>query len=254
MKLAFSRPTADAAEQTLLFTTFRQAGFDGLQLKWGQFARYLEEPAAFHRDWGVDRGVVSGLIAAGALDDAGVASLRRVLAFARAVGSERVVFCHAAPRRGVTPAELREFARILSALGRGARDEGVHLSLHHHYEQPVMHWEDFACFYEAVEEGAVGLTVDTAHLVKSGIQDIAGQIRQFAPVIDNVHLKDFASGEFRVLGEGEIDFAPVFGALREIGYDGWLCADEESGSDLREGMAASYRFLKDAVGGVAGRE
>jgi sugar phosphate isomerase/epimerase len=96
-----------------------------------------------------------------------------------------------------------------------------------------------------VDAGTVGLTVDTAHLVKSGVTDAAELIRGFADVIDNVHLKDFAAGQFRVLGEGEIDFRPVFQALQAVGYDGWLCADEESGGDLQAGMRASLRFIRE---------
>ena len=35
MKLAFSKPTASEEETRLLFTRFRQVGYDGLQLKAG---------------------------------------------------------------------------------------------------------------------------------------------------------------------------------------------------------------------------
>src|SRR5947208_1752114 len=98
MRRAFSRPTADDAEQRRLFASYRAAGFEGLQLKAGQYQRYLTEPERFRREWGDDPGLVSGLITGGALDDAGVTSLRRVIAFARGVGSERVIFCHGLSR------------------------------------------------------------------------------------------------------------------------------------------------------------
>jgi inosose dehydratase len=246
MKLAFSRPTDGEAEQRLLFSSFRQAGFDGLQLKAGQYQRYLSEPDRFHRDWGDDPGLVSGLITGGTLDPAGITALRQVMAFACSVGAERIVFCHGIPRGGLAHQDIQTFARIMAELGQEAREEGVHLSLHHHYNQPVMHREDFDVFFRAAREGTVGLTVDTAHLIKSGVDNIPELIRAFHPVIDNVHLKDFADGEFKVLGEGQIDFAPIFQALRETGYEDWLCADEESGSDLSEGMRASAEFIRSA--------
>jgi sugar phosphate isomerase/epimerase len=247
VKLAFSRPTADDAEQRLLFSRFRPAGFEGLQLKAGQYQRYLDDPERFRLDWGTDPGAPSGLIAGGTLDEAGQAALRRFIAFASAVGTERIIFCHSATRAGLTAADLRRFARVLTELGREAQAAGVRLSLHHHYGQPVMRREEFDVFFDAVEDGAVGLTVDTAHLVKSGVSDIAALIRDSRSVLDNVHLKDFADGQSRVLGEGEIDFTPVFQALREIGYDGWLCADEESGGDLLAGMEASFRFIRSRL-------
>ena len=107
--------------------------------------------------------------------------------------------------------------------------------------------EEIEVFFEAVELGSVGLTVDTAHLVKSGVDDVAGVIRGFAPVIDNVHLKDYADGEWRVLGTGDIDFVPVFAAIRDIGYDGWLSTDEESGADVLEAMAACRAFMEQGL-------
>ena len=246
MKLAFSKPTANEDEQRRLFSGFRPVGFDGLQLKSGQFARYLDEPARFRDEWGGDArtGAASALITGGRLDEDGQAALRRLFAFAQAVGSERIVFCHGQPRAGLSADDIRGFAQTLSGLGDEARQRfGVKLSLHHHYDQPVMHRDDFDIFFDAADPQSVGLTLDTAHLVKSGITDIAGLIRDFRAVLDNVHLKDFAGGEFRVLGQGDIPFAPVFAALHAIGYDGWLCADEESGSDLEGAMRTCHGFI-----------
>ena len=108
--------------------------------------------------------------------------------------------------------------------------------------------EDVAVFFDAVAEGTVGLTVDTAHFVKSGVEDIAGIIRDAAHVIDNFHLKDFADGEFRVLGTASIDFDPIFAAIRDIDYDGWISTDEESGADLLEAMEHCLHFMKDGLG------
>jgi inosose dehydratase len=248
MKLAFSRPTADRFEQRELFSCFRTAGFDGLQLKGDQYSASLRDPAPFLEEWGSERATASALITGGTLDPPGIAALRQVIAFASAVRSERIVFCHGVPRSQVTAAHLREYARVLGDLALEARQGGIALSLHHHHDQPVMHRSDFDQFFAATPPGSVGLTLDTAHLVKSGITEIAGLIRDFRQVIDNVHLKDFAAGEFQVLGTGGIDFDPVFAALHEIGYDGWLCADEESGADIRGGLDASRRFIQQRIG------
>lgn len=247
MKLAFSKPTNGDPEQALLFARFRDLGYEGLQLKGGQYQRWIEDPPEFLAAWEPASGAASGLIAGGRLDEPGIAALRRLFAFGRAVRAERIVFCHGVSRRGLSAADIQGFAQTLSDLGAEALDGGLKLSLHHHYDQPVMHREDFDTFFSAAREGTVGLTVDTAHLVKSGITDIAGVVRDFASVIDNLHVKDYAGGEFRVLGEGDIDFRPVFAALRKIGYDGWLCADEESGSELLPAMAACRQFMRQRL-------
>jgi sugar phosphate isomerase/epimerase len=46
-----------------------------------------------------------------------------------------------------------------------------------------------------------------------------------------------------VLGHGEIDLSAIFAALKETGYDGWACADEESGGDPVQGMRECYQFM-----------
>ncbi|QSO49272.1 sugar phosphate isomerase/epimerase family protein [Alicyclobacillus mengziensis] len=243
MKFAFSRPTRNVVEQDELFERFWSAGFDGLQLKPNQYRAYLEDPQAFLERWGRVAGVSSALISAGTLDDEGLSFLQSVLRFAGVVGSERVVFCHTVPRDDVSSNDIRNFARILSELGEEAKELGTKLSLHHHYNQPVMYQMDMEIFFNEVTEGSVGLTIDTAHLVKSGISDVAGTIRSFAQYIDNFHLKDFADGDWRVLGEGAIDFTGIIQAMKDIQYDGWVSADEESGTDILRGMQKCRAFL-----------
>lgn len=248
MKLAFSKPTSTADEQQTLFSQFRSVGYDGLQLKLSQYRDYLDQPERFVEAWQHVPGVASALIFGASLDEDGVATLRKLFTFAQVVGTERIIFCHGHARQGVRNEDLRSFARTLSELGKAARQHGTVLSLHHHYDQPVMHRADFDVFFDAVDDQAVGLTVDTAHLVKSGITDVAALIRDFRHVIDNFHLKDYADGEWRVLGQGSIDFDPIFAAIHDIGYDGWLSADEESGSELLDAMHTCHRQI---VSGLA---
>jgi inosose dehydratase len=246
VKIAFSKPTSGPDGQRELFRQFGPAGYTGLQLKGNQYGDHLDNPAAFAAAWGDDPALTSALITMGTLDDPGVKRLRQVVAFAAATGAERVVFCHDHPRDGVTSADLRSFARILSAVGREAAEQKVVLSLHHHYQQPVMHDEDFGVFFSAADH--VGLTVDTAHLAKSGVADIPRLIRDFAPVIDNIHLKDYADGQWRLLGQGTLDFKAITTALTDIGYSGWYCVDEESPAPLEEGLEVSRTYLRDVLG------
>jgi sugar phosphate isomerase/epimerase len=241
VKFAFSRSTRGADERVELFTRFGTAGFAGLQLKSNQYADYLDAPERFLNDWGQYPGVASALIHGGLLDDDGVAAIQRVLRFGKAVGSELVVYWPREPRGD--DVKLAEFARRVAGLGEEARANGLKLSLHHHYNQIVMTRAEIEQFFAAIEPGSVGLTIDTAHLVKSGMLDVAGVVREFAPVIDTFHLKDFGDGDWKVLGRGEIDFDPIFAAIREIGYDGWVCADEESGADFDGALTACLTLL-----------
>jgi inosose dehydratase len=228
----------------VLFTHFGSCGYEGLQLKYPQYKAYMDNPARFLEEWGTNApNIASGLIAGGRLDATGIAHLRALFTFGQQVGSERIIFCHAESRQGVSASDIQGFARTLTELGKEAQQHGITLSLHHHYNQPVMYRQDFALFFDVADDQLVKLTVDTAHLVKSGIEDVASIIRDYRQVIDNIHAKDFANGEFQVLGRGNINFTPIFAVLRDIEYEGWICADEESGSDLLDGMKACAQFL-----------
>ncbi len=78
-RLGFSKPTRDPAEQERLFTSFRAAGYDGLQLKLNQYRADLDQPERFRSRWGAYPGVAAGLIVGARLDEPGVAQLRRSL-------------------------------------------------------------------------------------------------------------------------------------------------------------------------------
>jgi len=245
MKLAYSTPTTTDAQLQRYVDGYQAAGYDGLQLKYNQYD--VDDVDGFLALQADRPGLGSGLITGGTLaDDASRDMLRKVIAFASAVGSDLVIYCHDHSRDGLSDDLLRELAATFSEFGAEALAAGTKLSIHNHVGCPIMLPEDMDVFYGAVEPGTVGLTVDTAHLAKSGVTDIAGLIGRFAHVIDNFHLKDFDT-DWRVLGEGAIDFQPVFAAIKEIGYDGWVSTDEESGADIGEAMATCHRFMTEGL-------
>lgn len=253
IRYAFSRPTAGTAEEEALIHGYQAAGYDGLQLKWNQYMPHVEEPERFIERWGQRPGLASALITGGTLlSDESKEELRRIFRFGKQVGTELIVYCHSVPRTGLDKAAIAGFARLFAELGKEAQSSGLKLSLHHHYDQPVMHRADFDTFFSELRpEDGVGLTVDTAHLVKSGITDVAEVIRSFAPFINNFHMKDFAAGEYRILGEGSIDFQPIMTEVQRIGYVGWMSADEESGGEIVMGMQQCLPFMKSGMGRVA---
>ncbi len=238
MRIAFSKPVVPD-DLDRLTSNFRAEGYEGLQLKAGQFLPYVDSPAEFTAKF-TQPGVASALIYYDELDDQ---RLGAVLQFAATVGSELVVFCHNRTRDSVQPGERAAIAQQLAVSGKKARDLGLALSLHHHYDQPVMLPEDVREFWSAIEPGLVGLTVDTAHLAKSGVDDIPAFLAEFAPLIDNIHLKDYADGQWHLLGEGDLDLEGILRQLAADDFDGWLCVDEESTASLDQGFRVSRAWL-----------
>ena len=92
---------------------------------------------------------------------------------------------------------------------------------------------------------AVGLLLDTGHLVFAGADPLA-LARRHAARINHVHCKDIRAevlaqvrdrdmsfldavleGVFTVPGDGSIDFRAVARLLAEIGYGGWVVVEAE---------------------------
>lgn len=239
MKLAYSAPSPDEAQRRCLFDHLKETGYQGVQLKPADYKPFLDEPAKFFETYPQLQGMISACIDYGHLDRA---EIRKVIAFAKAVNAGCIVYCHSAKREGLTREAQEAFAATYDEIGRESQQAGLPWTLHHHTNQPCMVREDFDVFFGRPRH--FGLTIDTGHLVKSGITDIAEVIRTFRHAIQNFHMKDITGKEWKVLGKGTIDFAPVFAAIREIGYTGWVSADEESGGDVVEGMRKCAAVLK----------
>lgn len=74
---------------------------------------------------------------------------------------------------------------------------------------------------------ALGLNFDIGHFYCVG-EDPAAAVQKLKPHIRHVHVEDIAATrvhEHLIPGHGAINFAAVFRALREIGYDGWLTVE-----------------------------
>lgn len=68
----------------------------------------------------------------------------------------------------------------------------------------------------------LGLTLDVGHVHCLGDGEVAEHVRRWRDVLWNVHIEDMCRSvhEHLMFGEGEMDFAPIFDALREIDYTG----------------------------------
>jgi inosose dehydratase len=122
------------------------------------------------------------------------------------------------------------------------RERGYEPTFHHHTATYVeAHWE----IERLLELTDVGLCLDTGHLLL-GRGDAVTAIRDWAPRINHVHLKDarlarleeivaqaapveeiWRRQAFCALGDGDIDIGAVLDALGEIGYSGWLVVEQD---------------------------
>lgn len=94
------------------------------------------------------------------------------------------------------------------------------------------------------------LTLDLGHLHCQGETPIARHLQRYRQRLANIHIEDMRHGvhEHLMFGEGEIDFAPIFAALREINYQAGVYVELSRHS--HEGPTAAqqaYDFLQPLV-------
>lgn len=133
----------------------------------------------------------------------------------------------------------------LHVLGELAREKDMHIVYHHHMGTGVQTTEEIVRLMEGTNPELVSLLYDTGHLVFSG-EDPLNVLARYMDRIKHVHLKDVRAdvarrvredklsflqavkeGVFTVPGDGSIDFTPVFKALSEAGYRGWMLVEAE---------------------------
>jgi L-ribulose-5-phosphate 3-epimerase len=95
-----------------------------------------------------------------------------------------------------------------------------------------------------------GLTLDVGHLHCQGELPIADHIRRWRDRLWNVHIEDMRRGvhEHLMFGEGEMEFAPILAALREVGYAGGVHVELSRHShDAVETARRALAFLRPLV-------
>ncbi|RDZ40137.1 sugar phosphate isomerase/epimerase [Haloferax sp. Atlit-19N] len=127
---------------------------------------------------------------------------------------------------GTPPSEAYEYLlESLDELTAYAEDVGVDLGIEFEPELLVECTEEVLTLIDDVGSDALGVNFDVGHSAVYG-ENPAESIRQCAGHITGIHLEDIEGGRrgkhyHLIPGEGDIDFEPVFGALDDIGYDGF---------------------------------
>jgi sugar phosphate isomerase/epimerase len=87
--------------------------------------------------------------------------------------------------------------------------------------------DQFLEFMSHIDSPRVGLNFDIGHFYCVG-EDPAQTIRRLSSMIRHFHIEDIASSRVHrhlIPGDGAIDFAAVFQAIREIRYEGWITVE-----------------------------
>lgn len=157
----------------------------------------------------------------------------------------------------------------LEELGKIANDNGMRLCYHPHMGTGVMIKTDVDRLMENSKPELVHLLLDTGHLAFAGADPLK-VTRKYGSRIKHIHLKDvrdavvrrareedfsfkdaIEAGVFTVPGDGAIDFAPIFAALAEAHFEGWLVIEAEQDPAKANPLAyakKARRYLRETLG------
>jgi sugar phosphate isomerase/epimerase len=264
MKLSCQEQLLPGGSLQAKFDFACQAGFAGIELRArgdGQFAARLPELRAAAR-----AGVVIPTVCPetdhfiGDFDaekrrDA-VAQLRSQLSVIAELGGDGVLTPASwgmfslrlppfVPPRGAAE-DHKVLLEALALLGEHAAREGVWLALEplNRYEDHMLNRLDQAVSLAEEIEREIGLSslrvcADLYHMNLEE-DDLAKAIADTGRRLAHVHVND--SNRLQP-GTGHLDFTAAFGALRAVGYDGWLALECRLRGDPEEALPAASRFL-----------
>src|SRR5262245_29069274 len=151
---------------------------------------------------------------------------KRALTLARELGAPCITTEPGGPvEKGASwSAALKLFVEGLKPVLEHAEKEGVLLLVEPEPDLLIEKADQFLELMKHLDSPAVGLNFDIGHFYCVG-DDPAAMVPRLAKYIRHFHLEDIAVTRVHhhlVPGEGAIDFAAVFQAIRAIDYNGWV--------------------------------
>lgn len=175
--------------------------------------------------------------------DEELARIERAAKAARSLGAAHLVVGGGATRlSGIRDEDYDALAAGLDKVVTLAELHGLAAHYHPHLSTIVETPDQVARIFEKT---AIGFCPDTAHLAAAG-GDPAALVRDHAARISYVHLKGWQRDPFAFtpVGEGDCDNSSVIRALKDIGYEGWVCNELDSWADPAAGARESLDFVR----------
>lgn len=151
--------------------------------------------------------------------------LKACIDLAAEADASSVSFWSGAPDSSETHEVLWErLVNGVKSLLEHGRGEGVRLALEPEPGMFIATMDQYERLHEAINNARFGLTLDVGHVHCLRDGDAARHIHRWRDKLWNVHIEDMRRDvhEHLAFGDGDIDFAPIFEALREIRYEGPL--------------------------------
>jgi inosose dehydratase len=157
--------------------------------------------------------------------------------------------------RAVTPDDCAQLGDVLTEIGRRTTELGIAVGYHPHMGTIGERPENADRVLAAADPRYVKLLLDVAHYQQGGGDPVAA-IHRYRDRLLLLHIKDVESPvpsdtrsgyRFVELGLGRVNIKAVFGALADVGFNGWTIVELDSvtapGRSAKESAEISKRFL-----------
>jgi sugar phosphate isomerase/epimerase len=192
--------------------------------------------------------------------DSGVEEFRKALGIAHKLGIAYVTTStggHDASSHGSLDDQREAFLARIRPLCDEAAEMGIIICLETHGGL-VANGAISAELVRLIDKPNIGINYDPGNVIFYGDTDPTEDIKAAAPYVKHVHAKDQIGGagkwNFPPAGSGEVDFAKIFAALDEVGFEGPVSVEIEFTGEpwppLPEVEAAAksaYDFLRPFV-------
>ncbi len=216
-----------------VFQLLKDAGFDGVELISPNKLDLQEVQSARDKTGLVIHGVSGSRHWRDTLSDPdprvvarGMEAIRQEFADCKAYGGTTVLVVPAVVNKKVNYREAYERSQQnIRKLIPDAQKHGIKIAIEEVWNKFLLSPVEFARYIDEFASPWVGAYFDVGNIVEYGYPE--QWIRELGKRILKVHIKEYAKPkrfDYR-LGEGEIDWNAVRGALLEVGYQGWITAE-----------------------------
>ena len=174
---------------------------------------------------------------------------------AKEIGAAGVRVTAGCRHEGVSEEQGIEWAVAgLLALADYAEPRGIKLGYENHYRDRRWTHEDFSFqqetflkIFDRIKDSYVGINFDASNqlMTHNDPMDVLPIVKH---KVWHVHASDRFPGKYdhSVIGEGSVDFDPIFACLAEIGYDGFISL-EDNNPEGSSGTERAVAFIRRKV-------
>jgi len=103
-------------------------------------------------------------------------------------------------------------------------------------------------FIEDINSDALRVNYDPANLLRYGVEEVVEGVKELGKRIVHTHAKDHNPETGReTVGDGLVPWKRYLQELKNLGYDGWLALEDETGVDVINSLKKGKNFLSSLI-------